>query len=154
MCRALHTGETMATKEQQHKDLTRRFHEEVWENRNLEYIDEQVAEDFIGHDPGLPEPVRGPEGVRQTAEMFQSAFPDAEVEIEHLVAEDDLLAVHRRLTGTHEGEFMGIEPTGADVEIPGIAIYRFENGKTVEEWQVVDNFGLLVQLGVVEPPDP
>ncbi|MFT4883132.1 MAG: putative ester cyclase [Natronomonas sp.] len=143
----------MATMEQRHKDLSRRFHEEVWGNRNLEYIDEQIAADFIGHDPGLPEPVRGPEGVRETAEMFQSGFPDAEVEIEHMVAEDSLLAVHRRLTGTHEGAFMGIEPTGMEIEVPGIAIYRFEDGNIVEEWQIVDNLGLFVQLGVVEPPN-
>lgn len=142
----------MATTEQENKELARRFHEEVWEKRNLDFIDEQIAEDFVGYDPSLPEPVRGPEGVRETAELFQSAFPDAGVEIEQLVAEDDLLAIHRTLTGTHEGEFMGIEPTGAEVEVEGMAIYRLEDGKTVEEWQVVDMFGLLVQLGVVEPP--
>lgn len=142
----------MSTQEQEHKELTRRFHEEVWANRNLEYIDEQVAEDFVGHDPALPEPVRGPEGVRETAEIFQSAFPDAEVELEHLVAEGELLAIHRTLTGTHEGEFMGNEPTGTEVEIPGMAIYRIEDGEIVTEWQVIDMFGLLVQLGVIEPP--
>lgn len=142
----------MATTEQENKELARRFHEEVWAKRNLDFIDEQIAEDFVGYDPSLPEPVRGPDGVRETAERFQSAFPDAGVEIEQLVAEDDLLAIHRTLTGTHEGEFMGIEPTGAEVEVAGMAIYRLEDGKTVEEWQVVDMFGLLVQLGVVEPP--
>lgn len=147
-----HWRSTMATRERQHKELTRRFHEEVWGTRNLAAVDEQVAADFVGHDPALPEPVRGPGGVRETAETFQSAFPDATVDIEQLVAEGDRLAVHRTLTGTHEGSFMGIEPTGTSVEIPGIAIYRIEDGLIAEEWQVIDMFGLLVQLGAVDPP--
>lgn len=142
----------MATRAQHHKELTRRFHEEVWGRRNLAVIDERIADEYVGYDPALPEPVRGPAGVRETAEMFQSAFPDAAVEIEHLVGEGELLAVHRTLTGTHEGEIMGIEPTGAEVEIEGMAIYRFRDGEIVEEWQVIDMFGMLVQLGVIEPP--
>lgn len=142
----------MGTLERQHKELARRFHEEVWGNRNLAYIDERIAEDFVGHDPALPEPVEGPDGVRETAQLFQAAFPDASVEIEQLVAEGDHLAIHRTLTGTHEHEFMGIEPTGAEVEVAGMAIYRLEDGRIVEEWQVIDMFGLLVQLGVIEPP--
>lgn len=142
----------MTTREQEHKELTRRFHEEVWAKRNLDYIDELVAESFVGHDPALPEPVRGPAGVRETATVLQSAFPDATVELDHLVADGDLLAIHRTLTGTHDGEFMGIEPTGTEATIPGMAIYRFGDGEVVEEWQVIDMFGLLVQLGVADPP--
>lgn len=142
----------MAATEHEYKELARRFHEEVWAKRNLKYIDEVVAEGFVGYDPSLPEPVRGPGGVRETAELFQSAFPDTAVEIEHLVAEGDRLAIHRTLRGTHDGEFMGIEPTGAKVEVDGMAIYRFEDGQILEEWQVIDLFGLLVALGVVEPP--
>lgn len=142
----------MAATEHEYKELARRFHEEVWGNRNLEYIDEGVADDFVGHDPALPEPVQGPEGVRETAELFQAAFPDASVEIEQLVGEGDRLAIHRTLRGTHEGDFMGIEPTGAEVEVEGMAIYRLEDRQIVEEWQVIDMLGLLVQLGVVEPP--
>lgn len=144
----------MPTREQENKKLARRFHEEVWDQRNLDVIDEHIHDDFIGHDPSSPEPVRGPAGVRQNAEMLLAAFPDAEMKIERLIAEDDLLTVHRTLTGTHEGEFMGIEPTGREISVTGIAIFRIEDGKTVEEWQVVDMLGPLAQLGAVDPPGP
>lgn len=142
----------METREREHEELARRFHEEVWGNRNLEDIDEAVAEDFVGHDPALPEPVEGPAGVRETADQFQTAFPDASVDIEQSLADGYRLAIHRTLRGTHEREFMGIEPTGADVEVAGIAIYRIEDDVIAEEWQVMDMFGLLVQLGTIEPP--
>lgn len=142
----------MDTRERHHEELARRFHEEVWGNRNLEYIDEAVAEEFVGHDPALPDPVEGPAGVRETADQFQTAFPDASVEIEQTVADGDRLALHRTLRGTHERAFMGIEPTGADVDVAGMAIYRIEDGRIAEEWQVMDMFGLLVQLGTIEPP--
>lgn len=142
----------MAATEHENEELARRFHDEVWDERNLDYIHEVVAEDFVGHDPSLPEPVEGPEGVRETAELFQAAFPDASVEIEQLVAADDRLVIYRTLRGTHKRVFMGIEPTGREVEVVGMALYRLEDGQIAEEWQVMDMFGLLVQLGVVEPP--
>lgn len=142
----------MATPKRDNEERARRFHDELWGERNLDVIDEYIAESFVGHDPTSPAPVRGPAGVRENAELLLAAFPDAAMEIEHVVAEGDRLVIHRTLTGTHEGAFMGIAPTGDEVAVTGIAVFRIEDGKTAEEWQVVDVFGLLAQLGAVEPP--
>jgi steroid delta-isomerase-like uncharacterized protein len=142
----------MATTEQDNKEFARRWNDEVWEKRNLDLIDDLVAEEFIGYDPSLPEPIRGPDGVRKIAEMMLSAFPDAQVDLEEVVAEGDLIAVRIRCTGTHEGEYMGIDPTGEDVQFQLMAFQRIEDGKVVEERQMVDHLGLLAQLGVVDPP--
>lgn len=142
----------MTTPERDNKDRARRFNEEVWGEYNLGAIDELVAEEFIGHNPAFPEPVRGPGGVREVAEMLHAAFPDCEVELEEIVADGDWLAQRVTLTATHEGEFMGIDPTGEQVAVTGMNITRFENGKWAEGYELWDTFGLFRQLGVIEPP--
>lgn len=142
----------MKTIEQDNRAFARRWNDEVWGERNLDLIDDLVADEFVGYDPSLPEPVRGPDGVRKTAEMMLSAFPDAQVDLEEVVAEGDRIAVRIRCTGTHEGEYMGIEPTGEEVQFQLMAFQRIVDGNVVEERAVVDHLGLLAQLGVVEPP--
>lgn len=142
----------MTTRDQENKDHARRFNEEVWGEFNVEAIDELVAEDYVGHNPALPEPVRGADGVREVAEMLHAAFPDCEVELEEVVADGDWLAQRVTLTATHEGEFMGIDPTGKRIEATGMNITRFEGGKWAEGYELWDAFGLFQQLGVVEPP--
>lgn len=138
--------------EQDNKEFARRWNEEIWGERNLDAVDDLVARDFVGYDPSLPEPVRGPEEVRETIEMLLSAFPNTAVELEAVVAEGDWIAQRMTATGTHEGEFMGIDPTGEEIEVTVMAFHRVQNGKAVEEWQLYDAIGMLAQLGVVEPP--
>lgn len=137
---------------QETKEFARRWNEEIWDKQNLDAIDDLVAEDFVGYDPSLPEPVWGPAEVRETVEMLLTGFPDCDVELEAVVAEGNWVAQRMTATGRHEGEFMGIEPTGEEVEVTVMAFHRIENGKTVEEWQLYDLLGLLGQLGVVELP--
>lgn len=84
--------------------------------------------------------------------MNRAAFPDFELTVEDVIAEDDTVVQHYRATGTHEGELMGIEPTGTEVEFEGLDKVRFEDGQIVEEFGRADTIGLLQQLGVVEPP--
>lgn len=143
---------TMATTERDNEDHARRFNEAVWGRYDFEAIDDLVAEDFVGYNPALPEPVRGPDGVREVAETLHAAFPDCEVELEQVIAEGDWLAQRITATGTHEGEFMGIEPTGNRVELAGMNITRFEDGKWAEGYELWDMFGLLRQLGAIEHP--
>lgn len=134
-----------------------RWNEEVWERRNLDRIDDLIDDDFVMRDPALPEPVRGPEGVRTVIEMLLSAFPDLRVRQEDVVVEADRLALRNTFVGTHDGEYRGLEPTGEEVAIAVAAFQRIEDGALVEERQLVDRLGLLRQLGVVElpagPPD-
>lgn len=133
-------------------DHARRFNEEVWGKYNFEAIHDFVAEDFVGYNPALPEPVRGGDGVREVAEMLHAAFPDCEVELEQVIAEGDWVAQRLTATATHEGEFVGIEPTGKRVEFTGMNISRLVDGKLVEGYELWDMFGLLRQLGIVDLP--
>ena len=133
------------------KALSRRFIEEVWNNKNLEVIDELVAPDQVDHalPPGLPP---GIDGNKAFIGMFMNAFPDVKIVVEDQVAEGDMVVTRWRATGTHTGELMGIPPTGKKVTVTGIDINRFSGGKDVEHWGQFDQLGMMQQLGVVPTP--
>lgn len=139
------------TTEETNKELVRRSNDELWGEGNLAIIDEYVADDYVEYNTASPEPIRGPEGYKDNVEMVRAAFPDLDVTTEDLIAEGDKVATRYTLTGTHQGPLMGIEPTGAEVEVEGISIGRLEDEKVVEGWSNIDIFGLMQQLGVIEP---
>lgn len=91
----------------------------------------------------------GREGFKQFVLMYRSAFPDMHITIEDQIAEGDKVVSRWTARGTHQGELMGIPPTGKQATVTGINIERFANGKFVEEWSNFDALGLLQQLGVV-----
>lgn len=140
------------SREDRNKDLVRRSNEELWGEGDLDLVDEYVADNYVEHNTASPEPIRGPEGYRENVQMVRAAFPDLQVSTEDLIAEGNEVATRYRLTGTHRGPLMGIEPTGERVEVEGMSIGRFEDGKVVEGWSNIDVMGLMRQLGVVEPP--
>ena len=142
----------MATTEADNKEMASRIAEEAWGEGNLEVIDEYLADDFVSHNPALPEDVHGPEGYKETIRMFRSAFPDLSLTIEDRIADGNEVVLRLSQSGTHKGVLMGIEPTGQRVETTGIVIGRVENGKAAEEWAYLDRLGMMQQLGVVESP--
>jgi predicted ester cyclase len=91
-------------------ELIRRLHRELLAERDLDVVDRFFAVGFVSHNnpPGFPP---GADGVKQFFEMFRTAFPDAAVAVDELVADGDRVAVATTLTGTHEGALMGVEPT-------------------------------------------
>lgn len=126
--------------------LMERFIEEVWNKGNLEVADEIFHPQASSPSaPGLP---LGAEGVKFIVNMMRNAFSDYWMEITHLVAEDDRVAARFRQGGTHDGDLMGIAPTGKKVEWTEIGILRIADGKVVESWYDVDMLGLMGQLGV------
>jgi len=84
--------------------------------------------------------------------MLLTTFPDLHVSIEDVIGEGDRVVVRFTLRGTHQGELMGIAPTGKQVAMTGISIIRVANGKFLEEWANTDWLGLLQQLGVISAP--
>ena len=127
------------------KALVRRFYEAAGAAGRA---DEFFGPDFVDHSlpPGAPQ---GDEGVRQLAAMFYRAFPDLRVEVGHLVAEGDLVADHVTVSGTHQGEFMGVPATGKRVAFTGTNINRIANGKIAEHWGNSDQLALMQQLGLI-----
>ena len=116
---------------------------------NFEIFDEVVAEDAVDHDPA-PDQGRGPEGFKTFFGMMRNAFPDLEVTPEHMTATDEDVALAYTVTGTHQGEFQGVEPTGKSISVRGCQIGRFEDGKLAERWGSSDELGILQQLDAVE----
>lgn len=140
----------MATLIEENKRIARRFPEEVATNRNLDAIDEICAEHVLDHGP-LGD-VRGRENLKEQLSMLQSAFGGFSATVEDVIAEDDTVFMRVTIRGTHEGEFLGIEPTGRTFEQQNMVITRLADGKIVERWIQPDMFGLMQQLGVVEAP--
>ena len=136
---------------QTNKEIVRRIAEEPWRG-NYDVIDEHLAADYVGHDPSMPEPIRGPAGFREFVRTYQNAFRDARITVEEQLAEGDLVATRWTGRGIHDGELMGVQPTGKETTVTGITISRLKNGKVAEEWSNWDTFGMLVQLGAVSAP--
>jgi steroid delta-isomerase-like uncharacterized protein len=113
---------------------------------NVEAAVETFAEESVDHDPA-PDQGPGRPGFKDFWTTMTTAFPDAHIEPRHEVVDDDHVVIAYTLTGTHEGEFNGIAPTGKRVEVNGIQIGRFEDGKIVERWGSSDELGLMKQLG-------
>jgi steroid delta-isomerase-like uncharacterized protein len=127
--------------------------EEALNRGDWDVVDRLFAASYVDHDPsraGLPP---GPEGVKQAWSMFRAAFPDLQVTIEDMIAEGDKVAVRGVVRGTHQGELMGIPPTGKQVTATLIDVNRIESGKLVERWAEQDNLGMMQQLGVIPAPE-
>ena len=130
------------------KAIIRRIVEEIQNRDNLALIDELLAPNFVNHTPapGLS-PDR--EGIKQLLSMFRAAFPDGVMTIEDMIAEGDKVVSRKTYRGTHQGEFLGIPPTGRHITIGLIDIMRLVDGQVVEHWHVGDDLSMLQQLGVL-----
>jgi steroid delta-isomerase-like uncharacterized protein len=129
--------------------VVRRLIDEVWNQRAFDVLDDLFAADALVHDSGVPLPTRGPMCAREGIGAACAAFPDIRINIDDLFAADDKVVLRWSSHGTHRGELQGIPPTNRPMTMTGIAIYRFAEGKIVEEWMNNDNLGVLRQLGVV-----
>ena len=136
---------------EQNKTLVRRFVDEVQSGGNIDAIDELCSPEFVNHSapPGVPSNC---EGVKQVTAMFRQAFPDSHFTVEDMITEGDKVATRKTFHGTHQGEFMGIPPTGQQVSIGLIDIVRIVDGRVVEHWSMGDNLGMMQQLGVIPQP--
>jgi steroid delta-isomerase-like uncharacterized protein len=134
------------------KAIVRHMVEEAQSRHNLAAVDELFAADFVDHSvpPGLP-PDR--EGVKMQFAMFFSAFPDLQVVIHSQVAEGDQVVTRKTFHGTHQGDLMGIPPSGRPIAFDVIDILRLRDGKITDHWNVVDQLGLMRQIGALASPE-
>jgi steroid delta-isomerase-like uncharacterized protein len=131
------------------KAIVRRFHAGMVENfltGNLDPLLATMAPDCAFDMPGMPSTV---EGMLQVLAAFRTAFPDLQVTLGALIAEDDRVAYRLTWTGTHTGEFMGIAPTGKRVTVTETRVDQIANGKIMRHDGDSDQLGMLQQLGVI-----
>jgi steroid delta-isomerase-like uncharacterized protein len=113
---------------------------------NLNALHEVFAPNVIDRDPASDQEP-GPEGFIHFFTGFRAAFPDLNISVEQLVADEDNVAIAYTVTGTHQGDFLGIPATGKSIKARGVQIARFENGRIVERWGSSDQLGILQQIG-------
>jgi steroid delta-isomerase-like uncharacterized protein len=131
------------------KAIVRRYIEQVLNEQRLDLAEEFLAENIELHGSGIP---LGMELVEQWLAAFATTFPDGYTIIEDMVAEDDRVVARTVFNGTHKGEMQGIPATGKTVNMPGIAIFRLDNGKIAEGWLVNDDLRMMQQLGIIPGP--
>jgi steroid delta-isomerase-like uncharacterized protein len=131
---------------EENKANVRRGFEAV-NQKKLAVFDELLTPDIVVHTASTTN--QGLEAYKQVLSMYMTAFPDLHFTIEDMIADGDTVVVRYTTRGTHQGNFMGIPPTGKQVSVTGMFIDRIVNGKAVEQWINGDDLGLLQQLGVV-----
>lgn len=131
-----------------HAATLRRFYALV-NAGDVDGLGELLAGDFVEHEvaPGL-EPTK--DGVLEFFRMYTAAFPDLRFEAEDVLASGDKVVARVRVTGTHQGEFMGMPATGKSIDAQAIDIVRFgDDGLAHEHWGVFDTMAMMEQLGAV-----
>ncbi|MFL5800996.1 MAG: ester cyclase [Roseiflexaceae bacterium] len=139
------------TQEEANKAIIRRYREAHNAN-DMAALDDIVAADLISHNsfPGLPS---GREGGKMAHQGVVAAFADGRTTSEDLVAEGDKVVERFSFRGTHTGAFLGVPPTGKIIQSTGISVFRIANGQIVEHWGENDGIGVMIQLGVLPPPN-
>ena len=138
----------MSVTAENNKTLVTQFVEEFQTRHNLGAIDQYMAPAFVNHNapPGLP---TDREGVKMQFGLLFSAFPDLHAIIHDQVADDEKVVTRKTLRGTHQGDFMGLPPTGKTIDIAVIDILRVQDGRITDHWNNVDQLGLMQQLGAL-----
>jgi predicted ester cyclase len=133
-------------KTEQNKALVKKILEEG-DKHNLGILDEICNPDYKMYFPSNDEPI-SLEQHKQLFNAFIVAFPDLKHTIHESIAEGNIVSTRETLSGTHEGEFQGIPPTGNRFEFSAICMWKFIDGKLVEYWVDADILGLMQQLGM------
>lgn len=117
---------------------------------DLDALDQYVAEDFVEHEafPGLP--TTGPEAPKAAIGLFRGAFPNLHMTSDEILADGDKVVVRGTMSGTHQGEFMGIPPTNNSFKVQFIDIIEMRDGKATAHWGVTDQAAMMQQLGLME----
>jgi predicted ester cyclase len=126
---------------EENKAVVRREQEELWNHTG----DLDAAEELFAAEQA--------EAAKQGAANFRRGFPDVISIIEDLIAEGDKVVARWRSRATHQGDYMGIAPTGNEVEFTGISFYRIEGGKIAQSWNIEDQLGLMRQIGAFPEPE-
>lgn len=132
------------------EEVMRRFIEEVLNNGDYSVLPDLIQPSYVYRSPD--QELHGPDGLIDLFTAYRAAFPDLKAVIDDLVVADDKAVISFTLSGTHEGDLMGIPATGKQISVHGMVLSRFEDGKIAEEWEILDMLAMFQQLGVVSLP--
>jgi steroid delta-isomerase-like uncharacterized protein len=124
---------------------------EVLNDSNFGLIDELVATDFVDRTPQAGVPATR-DGFKQSVIALKKAFPDLRYAVEDNIESGDKVVHRLSASGTMKGDFMGVPATGKRSTWTEIHVGRVANGRLTEHWGLVDQLGMLVQLGIVQAP--
>lgn len=131
--------------QQQNVETLKRFSEAV-NSGKLQELEQLVAPGVVEHD-SVPGQESTPQGYVWFFENFRASFPDLNLNVDHMVADEENVAIAYTITGTHKGEFQGVPATGKRIKARGLEICRFDDGKIAERWGSSDVLGIMQQLG-------
>jgi steroid delta-isomerase-like uncharacterized protein len=133
------------------QSVLQRIFDKAFNQGDLAAIDELVAPDGISHQLSWGMPANRL-GFKQWIAMLRTAFPDLQCSIEDEIIQGDKIAAHWTMRGTHQGLFLGNSPTNKPILVQGLIYARIENNQIIENWTMIDQMGVLQQLGLVPPP--
>jgi len=121
---------------------------DAWNDHDPDAAVSLLTQGYVRHDPNGPEVV-GPAGSKMLLQAIFEAFPNLKLDEAALVCDGGLVAVRYVITGTHQGVFNGVPPSGADVSFTAHDWFKVDNGKIAEQWAMIDALGLLQQIGAI-----
>jgi steroid delta-isomerase-like uncharacterized protein len=133
------------------KSIIHRVLDEGFNQGNLAIVDQLVAPNSINHHSSWGTPTNRM-GLKQLIAMFRTAFPDLSCKVEDEITQDNKVAAHWKMRGTHKGIFLGNRPTSKPIVVQGLIYVCIENEQIIESWLMIDQMSVLQQLGLVPPP--
>ncbi|WP_299578373.1 ester cyclase [uncultured Sunxiuqinia sp.] len=132
--------------EEQNKQIIQRYWDGKWNERHAEILEELQSPHVVYH--GTSMEMNGLEEYKEVYQSYLSAMHDSHLTINQLIAEDDWVMSRVRLEAVHKGDMEGLPATGKKVEVDIFTVFRLVDGKIVEEWEVMDELGMMMQLGL------
>jgi len=138
----------MVDESRKNKEVVSRFYNDVFIRHDMSRLDDYMRDDYIQHNQDCPQ---GKAGFVAFFAVIFRAVPDFKYVLKKMVAEGDIVMIYSRTTGTHSGgAWLGKEPDGAALDYDVVDIFRVQDGKIAEHWDVADTFTFFRQLGVIE----
>ena len=147
------SSQNLSPSQSEYRVLLENFYGAVFNLPNLTEARNLITSDYIDHNPIDPKSVSGIDGLKHTAKLLRTGFPDLNIRVKDSIVGRDRIVARIRVRGTHQGEFMGVKPTGKQIDISAIEIYGIVGEKFGERWGHLDGIALLQQLGVIQSQD-
>ncbi len=129
------------------KGLLAQFGTKIFGEKDFSALNDLMREDYIQHNPLVG---KGSKGFKDFFEAWFKASPDFKFELKQIASEGDKVWVYGTYSGTHKGDWLGIPATGKPYKFNAVDIFRIQDGKLAEHWDVLDVYSLFKQLGVIK----